>query len=308
MNANWQIKFNQINMKKFQITLLILSLISYGTAFAQEINPLVPDSNPPTEIPGMKLVWTDEFKTNGNPNQEYWNFEKGFVRNEELQWYQEENATCVNGVLLIEGRKEEIPNPNYQAGSPSWKTNREYAHYTSASINTRGLKQWLYGRFEVRARIDTALGAWPAIWTLGINGQWPSNGEIDVMEYYRVDSLPTILANVAWGTSQQYKAKWDSERIPFSKFTATDPDWAKKFHIWRMDWTSESIKLYLDDVLLNTTLLSETINPDGSNPFTKPQYLLLNLAIGGNGGDPGKSNFPLKYEVDYVRVYQTIEK
>ena len=294
-------------MKKFQITLLILSLVT-GAAFAQGINPLAPDSNPPTEIPGMKLVWTDEFKINGNPNQEYWNFEKGFVRNEELQWYKEENATCVNGVLLIEGRKEEIPNPNYQAGSPSWKTNREFAHYSSSSINTRGLKQWLYGQFEVRARIDTALGAWPAIWTLGINGQWPSNGEIDVMEYYRVDSLPTILANVAWGTGQQYKAKWDSERIPFSKFTATDPDWAMKFHTWRMDWTSESIKLYLDDALLNTTLLNETINPDGSNPFTKPQYLLLNLAIGGNGGDPGKSIFPIKYEVDYVRVYQAIQK
>jgi beta-glucanase (GH16 family) len=278
-------------------TFFSLFLLSYSVASAQE-------SIPAPEIPGMKLVWADEFNNNGAPNPEYWKYEKGFARNEELQWYQKDNATCINGVLLIEGRREEVPNPDYNTGSQNWKTNRESAHYTSASINTRGLKQWLYGRFEVRARIDTAMGSWPAIWTLGIEDPWPSNGEIDIMEFYRVEGVPTILANVAWGTTQQYVAKWDTERVPFAKFTATDPEWATKFHTWRMDWTSESIKLYLDDVLLNTTMLSETINPDGSNPFTKPQYLLLNLALGKNGGDPAKTKFPVKYEVDYVRVYQ----
>jgi beta-glucanase (GH16 family) len=281
----------------------IFALVSFAV-FSQPINPTLPDSNPSTEIPGMKLVWADEFNGNGKPNPEFWKYEKGFVRNEELQWYQEENANCANGVLLIEGHREEIPNPNYQAGSQSWRTNRETAHYTSSSINTRGLKQWLYGRFEIRARVDTVLGSWPAIWTLGVAKQWPSNGEIDVMEFYRVNNSPTILANAAWGTDKQHVAKWDTERIPFAYFLAKDPEWAKKFHILRMDWTKESIKLYLDDELLNTTLLSETINPDGFNPFTQPQYLLLNLAIGSNGGNPDQSKFPIRYEVDYVRVYQ----
>ena len=281
----------------------IFALVSFAV-FSQPINPTLPDSNPSTEIPGMKLVWADEFNGNGKPNPEFWKYEKGFVRNEELQWYQEENANCANGVLLIEGRREEIPNPNYQAGSQSWRTNRETAHYTSSSINTRGLKQWLYGRFEIRARVDTVLGSWPAIWTLGVAKQWPSNGEIDVMEFYRVNNSPTILANAAWGTDKQHVAKWDTERIPFAYFLAKDPEWTKKFHIWRMDWTKESIKIYLDDELLNTTLLSETINPDGFNPFTQPQYLLLNLAIGSNGGNPDQSKFPIRYEVDYVRVYQ----
>ena len=124
------------------------------------------------------------------------------------------------------------------------------------------------------------------------------------MEFYRVKGLPTILANVAWGTEKRNVAKWHTERIPFTKFRTSDPKWSKKFHVWRMDWTPEFIKLYLDDELLNTTMLSETINSDGSNPFTKPQYLLLNLAIGGNGGDPARAKYPIKYEVDYVRVYQ----
>jgi beta-glucanase (GH16 family) len=284
----------------FSIFFGLLGFIS----ISQTINPTLPDPNPPIEIPGMKLVWADEFNNTGKPNPEFWKYEKGFVRNEELQWYRKENTKCANGVLLIEGRREEIPNPKFQAGSPNWKTNRKSAHYTSASINTCGQKQWLYGRFEIRARIDTTMGSWPAIWTLGVAKPWPSNGEIDVMEFYRVNNVPTILANVAWGTDKQYVAKWNTERIPYTHFLAKDPEWTQKFHVWKMDWTKESIKLYLDDELLNTTLLSETINPDGFNPFTQPQYLLLNLAIGGNGGNPDQSKLPIRYEVDYVRVYQ----
>jgi beta-glucanase (GH16 family) len=192
----------------------------------------------------------------------------------------------------------------YNEGSHDWRTNRKTAHYTSASINTRGQKQWLYGRFEVRARIDTTLGSWPAIWTLGVTKPWPSNGEIDIMEFYRVNNMPTILANAAWGTEKPYSARWHTERIPYAHFWENDPEWYQKFHIWRMDWTSEYIRLYLDGELLNTTMLSETVNPDGFNPFRQPHYLLLNLAIGGNGGNPDLSKFPIRYEVDYVRVYQ----
>lgn len=281
-----------------------MAILLSSSGFAQATDPTKPDSNPPAKIKGMKLVWSDEFNNTGKPNPENWRFENGFVRNEELQWYREENATCSGGVLKIEGRREEVKNPDYRAGSQDWRTNREFAHYTSASINTRGHQQWLYGTFIVRARIDTAMGAWPAIWTLGTSKPWPSNGEIDQMEFYRVNHVPTILANVAWGTSQRNIAKWHTERIPLSHFTAKDADWVKKFHIWRMDWTPEFINLYLDEELLNTTPLSETVNPDGFNPFTQPEYLLLNLALGKNGGNPDNTKFPIRYEVDYVRVYQ----
>jgi beta-glucanase (GH16 family) len=87
-----------------------------------------------------------------------------------------------------------------------------------------------------------------------------------------------------------------------------DPKWDEKFHIWRMDWDEKAIKLYLDNELLNTIDLTKTLNPKGQkirNPFHQKHYLLLNLAIGGNaGGDPSKTEFPSKYEIDYVRVYQ----
>jgi beta-glucanase (GH16 family) len=285
------------------VYILIFSLIT-GNIGAQKNDPFSPDSSKPKEIRGMKLVWNDEFNNTGKPDPSSWIYEEGFVRNRELQWYQPGNADCANGILIIEGRREKVKNPDYNKGYANWKSEREFAEYTSASIQTRGLQQWQFGRFEIRARIDTACGAWPAIWTLGISRSWPANGEIDIMEFYRIKGIPTILANFAWGTSQRGVAKWDDLKKPLADFTASDRDWTKKFHIWKMDWNKDSISLFLDDQLLNTTLLKQTINPDGFNPFLQPHFILLNLAIGANGGDPSKTVFPIKYEVDYVRVYQ----
>ena len=286
-------------------TLIFCLFLGISDSFGQKTNPLLPDFSKVKVIKGMKLVWQDEFNEVGKPNPKFWKFEKGFVRNEELQWYQEENANCNNGVLLIEGKRVQIANPNFDAGNSNWRKNRKEINFTSASIQTKGLQEWQFGTFIIRAKIDTTLGSWPAIWTLGSLGQWPSNGEIDIMEFYRVKSEPTILANVAHGTEKQFVAKWDDSKTNLKHFTDKNKDWVKQFHIWRMDWTPESINLYLDDELLNSTSLSETINSDGKNPFLQPHFMLLNLAIGGkNGGEPNPKTNSIKYEVDYVRVYQ----
>ena len=290
-------------MTNFKVILFLALLILQVSSYSQ-VDPYKPDFTTPKSVKGMTLVWSEEFNNDGKPDSSAWIYEKGFVRNQELQWYQSDNVNCKDGILLIAGKRENVKNPNFLAGSSDWKRNREFAEYTSASIQTRGHKQWQYGRFEIRARIDTLRGSWPAIWTLGINGQWPSNGEIDIMEFYRIMNIPTILANIAWGTGERFKAKWDSEKTPLSKFIQNDPDWVKKFHVWRMDWDEDMINLYIDDILINTTALTETVNPDGSNPFKQPHYLLLNLALGANGGDPSGTKFPIRYEIDYVRVYQ----
>ncbi len=257
-----------------------------------------------------KLIWSEEFDTDGAYNPEVWEPERGFVRNHEDQWYQGENAYQQDGHLVIEARKEEgKPNPMYRPeGRRDWRSEREQIGYTSASLTTRRSFDFLYGRLEVRAKIPTASGSWPAIWLLGKGMPWPSCGEIDVMEYYRINGVPHILANAAWGNDRPNSAVWNSKKIPFSHFTDQDADWASKFHLWRMDWTPDAICIYLDDELLNDIPLTQTIN--GSigqhiNPFTRPQYLLLNLAIGGdNGGRIDDTAFPMKYEIDYVRVYQ----
>lgn len=295
-------------MKSFSTTVLnfILLLCISKNVVAQKSAAYKPDFNSPEQVPGMTLVWSDEFNYTGKPNAANWTYEKGFVRNNELQWYQPDNANCKNGVLLIEGRKQQTKNPNYtNSNDKDWTKNRPYAAYTSSSIKTSGLQQFTFGSFFIRARIDTAMGSWPAIWTLGNDSiPWPSCGEIDVMEFYRINHVPTILANVAVGTAEPYKAKWFSEKIPLQNFIANDKDWLKKFHIWRMDWDKEGIQLFIDDVLVNKVNANKTLNSDGSNPFLQPQYLLLNLALGENGGDPSAGKFPIKYEVDYVRVYQ----
>ena len=257
------------------------------------------------------LVWSEEFNTDGAYDPNVWEPERGFVRNHEAQWYQGENAYQKDGCLVIEGRKEQRENPLYRPeGRKDWRSERSHIDYTAASLTTRRSFSFLYGRLEVRAKIPTAGGAWPAIWLLGKGMSWPSCGEIDVMEYYRIGGVPHILANAAWGNDRPHSAEWNSKKIPFTHFTEHDPQWADKFHLWRMDWTPQSIRIYLDDELLNDIPLSQTVNGTQGqhlNPFRRPQYLLLNLALGGdNGGEIDPHAFPMRYEIDYVRVYQRL--
>jgi beta-glucanase (GH16 family) len=285
----------------------ILAMAALGLAFAVEEaavtdrHSAAPAASERGAAEDWKLVWSDEFDRAGRPDARNWTFESGFVRNNELQWYQPENAWCQDGLLIIEGRRERKRNPVYKTNSTDWKTNREYSDYTSASLTTRGLHCWQYGRFEMRARINTRPGLWPAFWTLGLTGEWPGNGEIDIMEYYQ----GTLLANAAWGTERRWVARWDSARKPIVEFN--DPDWPRKFHIWRMDWDERAMRLSVDDLLLNTVDLDQTYNTDKArkNPFRQPHAILLSLAIGGtNGGDPSNTEFPARFEVDYVRVHQ----
>ena len=249
---------------------------------------------------GYKLVWADEFNKNGPVDTNNWRYERGYVRNKEFQWYQPENVTCQNGYLIIEAKKTHIPNPLYSKTDTTWKKSRQFIDYTSGAIETAGKKSWKYGRFVMRARINTGMGLWPAFWTLGEKGSWPSKGEIDIMEFYKNN----LLANIALGTEKPGKALWYSTRKPISTF---GKDWSSKFHVWRMDWDENGISLYVDDMLLNQVKKDSlnNRNQSGIKPYQQPHYILLNLAIGGqSGGDPSQTAFPNEFEVDYVRVYQ----
>ncbi|KEO75783.1 glycoside hydrolase family 16 protein [Anditalea andensis] len=254
---------------------------------------------------GYVLVWNDEFNVDGRPDSTNWSYETGFVRNHELQYYRPENAAIEEGKLIIYGKREKVKNDAYDTLSKDWREVDEWAGYTSASLITHGKKAFTYGIFEIRAKIPTALGMWPVIWTMGENRDWPANGEVDIMEYYRWRGLPTILANVAW-EGPKNKVQWADRKIPLSHFLSKDADWTDNFHIWKMEWTPELIRLYLDDELLNELALKETINPDGYNPFHHPHYILINLAMGVQGGDPSHSDFPQLFEIDYVRVFQKV--
>lgn len=276
---------------------------------------------------GWTLVWEEGFDTDGKLSPDDWRFEHGYVRNHEYQWYCEENAWKEDGCLVIEGRHDpdgvRYGNPDALADPTRRLRPGQVAarpQYTASSVNTRGRHEWLYGRFEVRAKIPVRSGAWPAIWTLGVERPWPVNGEIDIMEYYRRSGVPHILANACWG-SDEGRPTWSTGAIPFTHFTDRDAQWADKFHVWRMDWDEDNIRLYLDDELLNEIPTSaDACAHPGDFPwlgkagdysqrlydaFHQPHYLLLNLAIGGdNGGEPDPADYPQRYLIDYVRVWQ----
>ena len=268
----------------------VISIISVPTAFANE----------------WKLVWSDEFNYSGLPDAKKWNYETGFVRNRELQYYtkgRKENARVENGTLIIESRKEKFRNPNYKPDSQrrrNWNRSREYADYTSASLITYGKASWCYGRIEVRAKLPTGRGTWPAIWTLGTNIKkvgWPTCGEIDIME--NVGFNPDrIHAN-----SHTKKYNHVRKTSKGSSIKVSKP--FKEFHIYAIEWYEDRIDFYVDDNKYFTYENEGT--GEAAWPYDKEQYLILNTAIGGTwGGQKGidDSIFPQKFYIDYVRVYQ----
>ena len=165
----------------------------------------------------------------------------------------------------------------------------------------------------MRARLSPQPGYFPAIWTTG-PGTWPYGGEVDLMECYG----GRILANFAWGTEKKGEPKWhpfnnpkhpDKNKPKLTYFTGRDRNWLAKFHVWKLVGSPDKTQIFLDGELLNEVPHETAKNPktewsDVVYPFKEKHSLILNLAIGGPGGDPSKAKLPFVYEVDYARVYQ----
>lgn len=242
------------------------------------------------------------------PSPKEWVYETGFVRNRELQWYQPENVWCRNGKLIIEARRERKRNPGYDpnvsakpegpAAKPKedWKRSREFAEYTSGSVKTKGLVTWRYGSLHVSARFRPEQGLWPAIWFVGEEGEWPTKGEVDLLEFYQ----GALHANAAWGVGT---GTWNAKSTPLGKFIEKDPLWGEKFHNYTMDWSPTLINLKVDGEILNSIDITKTLNPDGTNPFHKPFHIIINLAVGSTGGDPAKTKFPAQFEVGTLAIW-----
>ena len=235
-----------------------------------------------------KLVWSDEFNYTGSPDETKWAYDTGSNNgwgNNELQYYtykHGENARVENDKLIIEARKETID---------SFK-------YTSARLLTKGKAAWQYGKIEVKAKIPAGRGSWPAIWTLAENiKRWPDDGEIDIMEHVGFKQ------GVVHGTihCKKYNHLLGTQRSD----TALVPDCSTAFHVYSMEWDSLTVNVAVD----GRTYFSFANENKGYEywPFDNKMFLILNIAIGGNwGGQQGIDNtiFPIRMEVDYVRVYQ----
>jgi beta-glucanase (GH16 family) len=234
-----------------------------------------------------KLTWSDEFDYQGLPEPSKWDYEEGKVRNRESQFYTKarlENARVEDGTLIIEVKSE-----NYKGAS-----------HTSASVITRGKKEFLYGRLEVKAKLPTGVGMWPAIWMLGTNMSdigWPACGEIDIMENVGFDP-DTIHANIHTKAYNHVKKTNKGSRIEVKAPY-------KDFHIYAMEWFEDHMDFFVDDQKYFSFKNEKTGND--AWPFDKAHYLILNIAVGGSwGGRYGidESIMTQKMVVDYVRYYE----
>jgi len=234
--------------------------------------------------PGYQLIWSDEFNIDGAPNSSKWTYDIGVGTggwgNGESQFYTDrsDNVIIENGSLKIIPKKE-----NYNGSS-----------YTSARIKTEGKFDFTYGKVEVRAKLPSEAGTWPAIWMLGADFGtvgWPRCGEIDIMEQTGPDKSK-VLATCHWLNQS------DSTTASYGLDT-TISNASTEFHIYALEWTESYIKMSVDDNEYYT------IDLNSSLPFDHDFFIILNVAMGGTLGGSIDSGFTDDImEVDYVRVYQ----
>jgi beta-glucanase (GH16 family) len=220
----------------------------------------------------QKLVWSDEFNYTGLPDSTKWRYDMGDGcpnlcgwGNQELEYYtsRPENARVENGSLIIEARKEEY------AGS----------QYTSARLVSRGKGEWKYGRIEVRAKLPSGRGVWPAIWMLPVThryGGWPADGEIDIMEHVGYEP------NHVYGSvhTKTYNHIDGTQRT--AGFMEFDNPFQQHFHTYVIDWTEERIAFLIDDIPYFTFPNEQATYAEW--PFDAPFYLIMNIAVGGRSG------------------------
>ena len=239
------------------------------------------------------LVWSDEFDGSAL-DESNWTPQIGGNGwgNQEAQYYtnRPENLRVEDGCLVIEARKEQ-----YEANE-----------YTSARIYSKGKREFTYGKLEARISLPSGGGLWPAFWTLGNRGGWPNCGEIDIMEY--VGNVP----NRILGTLHTIKDKSGSRSSrAYTGLTNIE----NNFHVYGVEWTCEEkngkdvIRFYVDDVVYSEQV-EEVIDDDEYWPFNRPNYFIINMAVGGTLGgriDDGIWASPRLMKVDWVRVYQREE-
>jgi beta-glucanase (GH16 family) len=244
-------------------------------------------------LTGWKQVWADEF------NGKELDFNKWSVEengngggNNELQYYVDrpENVRVEGGNLVIEARKEK-----YSGGGIE-------KNFTSGRIRTKRHASWTYGRYEIRAKLPTGRGIWPALWMLPENdkyGGWAASGEIDIMELLGQEP------DKAYGTLH-YGGAWPKNVHTGEPFKLEKGSFADDFHVFALEWEKGAIRWYVDGKLYQTQTKWESAGGPFPAPFDQPFFFVINLAVGGGWpGPPDDSTvFPQKLLVDYVRVYQ----
>lgn len=234
--------------------------------------------------------WSDEFNYSGSPDTSKWTYDfgAGGWGNAELEDYTNAltNVSVDTGILTITARKESLGG----------------AAYTSARMVSKGTGSMLYGRIEVRAKLPSGKGTWPAIWMLPDTyayGDWPKSGEVDIMEMVGYDP-----GNVHFSAHNELYYAGNAKTSTYNIPTASTA-----YHLYREDWTPYAVRGYYD----NNLVFTYVNNGSGWSawPYDQKFHLLMNIAVGGSwGGLQGvdDSAFPTTMQVDYVRFYNMISK
>ena len=297
-------------MKK-TLTLSLLAALALPTMAAAQDSKVDPTERggakyitgkaPRTLEGGWVLNWNDEFDGT-KLDETKWAYELGVVRNPgSSQAYTKDCVKVKGGKLQLRSVARKTKNENYDPNGKAWTRKIKEQPYASGSVTTKGVKHFTApGRLEFRARIPKARGVWPAIWTMHVNEHnWPANGEIDLLEHIsqEPDTVYTIFRWGKNGTNQEYKPVIKTTKIP---------NYSKEFHTYVLEWDDVDMKAYIDDKEVARVAISDADYPDGSNPLRTPCYLILNTAIGGSGTwpqSPVASDYPVTFEIDYVRYY-----
>ncbi|HZT42988.1 MAG TPA: glycoside hydrolase family 16 protein [Chthonomonadaceae bacterium] len=271
-----------------RVAALALAAVALSSVGAQAAPP-----------PGYTLVWSDEFNgpVGSYPNSANWTYDLGGGGwgNNEQETYTSTNATIVADSAATDGYALDIA------------SSTDGVHYYSSRIKTQGLHSWQYAYIECRAKVPPGgpsyQGYWPAFWTLGTdistNG-WPKCGEMDIMEHL-CGTEPDIAHQTIHGNIKGSNNAWG---IGYA-YTASS-DLGQAYHLYAILWKQNSITFYVDGVQNGPTITPSSLTRNEVWEFNKPQFLLLNMAIGGNwpGDITAQTVFPAHYLIDYVRVYQ----
>ncbi|MEO7976325.1 glycoside hydrolase family 16 protein [Flavobacterium sp.] len=241
-----------------------------------------PTQVPDTNVDYTNLIWSDEFNTDGAPDATKWGYNLGTGDN---GWGNNEKQNYTNSPVnvIIQGGNLKITAKKESSGG---------AAYSSARLVTDSKFKFTYGKIEIRAKLPTGAGTWPAIWMLGQNyatKPWPACGEIDIMEHVGNNQ------NVVLGTLH-YPGRSGGSADSGSKTIANV---STEFHVYKAVWSPSSVKIYADETLIHSVANTSSL------PFNSDFFLILNVAMGGNlGGNIDAAFTESSMEVDYVRVYQ----
>ncbi|CAL1147484.1 unnamed protein product [Cladocopium goreaui] len=262
-----------------------------------------------------ELLWEDHFDTDTcvldgsgvlRPSPEFWSSEIGYKRGKAHSRqlppiYRPSRPGKIGGVWLPP-RKKAFPRQDDSGSAPACDCSQS-AEFTSASLMTKGKKEFSYGLFELRAKIDTRPGAWSSWWAIGDFDfvPWPKNGQIDILDAFQ----HMLKASV----THAGESGLPSSAIQHAGARMLDRDWEKYYHTWQLEWDSDFIQIRVDgETLLKVDLkVADAVRTSWPNPFTRAKkfFLILNLAIGGHaGGDATLTEFPMELRVDYIRVFQ----